>query len=261
MLAISRALATDPKVLLLDELSMGLAPLIVADLYERSAALAARGMTVLLVEQFVTTALGGGRPGGHHGARADRGPGNSPTRWPHAAQGAYLDGATPRLRPARPRRRRTLNSAAQVFGRQFHFDPSSGPSASTSSSTVPASRRSPTGEAQGVQPGRGVGDREPDHRRPHRALGGGLLPADRTQDVDRGVEDRGGLRRRLVAQGRQQLARRRPRGAVHRSLLPPAPHLFGHEGEERGEEAHLHREGQGQGRPGRSRCRARPASP
>ena len=34
MLAISRALVTDPKVLLLDELSMGLAPLIVAELYE-----------------------------------------------------------------------------------------------------------------------------------------------------------------------------------------------------------------------------------
>ena len=34
MLAISRALVTEPKVLLLDELSMGLAPLIVAELYE-----------------------------------------------------------------------------------------------------------------------------------------------------------------------------------------------------------------------------------
>jgi branched-chain amino acid transport system ATP-binding protein len=57
MLAISRALVTDPSVLLLDELSMGLAPLIVAELYELVARLAARGMTVLLVEQFVTTAL------------------------------------------------------------------------------------------------------------------------------------------------------------------------------------------------------------
>jgi branched-chain amino acid transport system ATP-binding protein len=57
MLAISRALVTDPSVLLLDELSMGLAPLIVAELYELVASLANRGMTVLLVEQFVTTAL------------------------------------------------------------------------------------------------------------------------------------------------------------------------------------------------------------
>jgi branched-chain amino acid transport system ATP-binding protein len=57
MLAISRALVTEPEVLLLDELSMGLAPLIVTELYELVAALAGQGMTVLMVEQFVTTAL------------------------------------------------------------------------------------------------------------------------------------------------------------------------------------------------------------
>jgi branched-chain amino acid transport system ATP-binding protein len=57
MLAISRALVTEPSVLLLDELSMGLAPLIVADLYELVGNLARQGITVLLVEQFVTTAL------------------------------------------------------------------------------------------------------------------------------------------------------------------------------------------------------------
>jgi branched-chain amino acid transport system ATP-binding protein len=57
MLAISRALVTEPSVLLLDELSMGLAPLIVAELYELVGNLARRGMTILLVEQFVTTAV------------------------------------------------------------------------------------------------------------------------------------------------------------------------------------------------------------
>jgi branched-chain amino acid transport system ATP-binding protein len=57
MLAISRALVTEPNVLLLDELSMGLAPLVVTELYELVAALARQGMTVLMVEQFVTTAL------------------------------------------------------------------------------------------------------------------------------------------------------------------------------------------------------------
>ena len=57
MLAISRALVTEPKVLLLDELSMGLAPLIVGELYELVGSLARQGITILLVEQFVTTAL------------------------------------------------------------------------------------------------------------------------------------------------------------------------------------------------------------
>jgi branched-chain amino acid transport system ATP-binding protein len=57
MLAIARALVGDPKVLLLDEISMGLAPLIVAELYELVEQIAARGVTVLLVEQFVTTAV------------------------------------------------------------------------------------------------------------------------------------------------------------------------------------------------------------
>jgi branched-chain amino acid transport system ATP-binding protein len=57
MLAISRALVTMPRVLYLDELSMGLAPLIVTELYELVTRLARQGMTIVLVEQFVTTAL------------------------------------------------------------------------------------------------------------------------------------------------------------------------------------------------------------
>jgi len=55
MLALSRALVSDPAVLLLDELSMGLAPRVVADLYERVAAVASLGITVVIVEQFVRT--------------------------------------------------------------------------------------------------------------------------------------------------------------------------------------------------------------
>ena len=58
MLAISRALAGETRVLLLDEISMGLAPLVVAQLYEFVAAIAAGGVTVVLVEQFAETALG-----------------------------------------------------------------------------------------------------------------------------------------------------------------------------------------------------------
>jgi branched-chain amino acid transport system ATP-binding protein len=57
MLAMSRALTTDPAVLLLDEISMGLAPLIVGELYDVVRGLAADGIAILLVEQFAQTAL------------------------------------------------------------------------------------------------------------------------------------------------------------------------------------------------------------
>jgi branched-chain amino acid transport system ATP-binding protein len=57
MLAMARALATDPAVLLLDELSMGLAPLIVEELYEHVGALARRGLSILIVEQFAQAVL------------------------------------------------------------------------------------------------------------------------------------------------------------------------------------------------------------
>ncbi|HUO48822.1 MAG TPA: ABC transporter ATP-binding protein, partial [Acidimicrobiales bacterium] len=57
MLALARALVGEPTVLLLDELSMGLAPLVVSQLYEAVAGLRAEGVTVVLSEQFVRTAL------------------------------------------------------------------------------------------------------------------------------------------------------------------------------------------------------------
>ena len=57
MVAIARAIVTDPSLLLVDELSMGLAPLIVDELYDVLAQLAADGMSILLVEQFARTAL------------------------------------------------------------------------------------------------------------------------------------------------------------------------------------------------------------
>jgi branched-chain amino acid transport system ATP-binding protein len=58
MLALSRALATDPALLLLDELSMGLAPIIVSELYEAVGQVAAAGVSILVVEQFARTVLG-----------------------------------------------------------------------------------------------------------------------------------------------------------------------------------------------------------
>jgi len=57
MLAVARVIVTDPPLLLVDELSMGLAPMIVADLYDVLRQLAAEGMSILLVEQFARTAL------------------------------------------------------------------------------------------------------------------------------------------------------------------------------------------------------------
>jgi branched-chain amino acid transport system ATP-binding protein len=58
MLALARGLATDPAVLVLDELSMGLAPIIVEQLYEQVAALSRTGVTILVVEQFAGVVLG-----------------------------------------------------------------------------------------------------------------------------------------------------------------------------------------------------------
>jgi branched-chain amino acid transport system ATP-binding protein len=57
MLAMARAVVNEPRVLLLDEISMGLAPLIVEQLFETVEALAAAGTTILLVEQYMTYAL------------------------------------------------------------------------------------------------------------------------------------------------------------------------------------------------------------
>ena len=57
MLALARALVTKPSLLMLDEISMGLAPLIVADLYEIIAGIASEGVSVLIVEQYAQMAL------------------------------------------------------------------------------------------------------------------------------------------------------------------------------------------------------------
>jgi len=58
MLAIGRALMSRPKLLLLDEPSMGLAPLMVQKVFETVQAIARQGVTILLVEQNAKLALG-----------------------------------------------------------------------------------------------------------------------------------------------------------------------------------------------------------
>ena len=57
MLAIGRALMSRPRLLMLDEPSLGLAPLIIEHLYERIQDLKGEGLTLLLVEQYISGAL------------------------------------------------------------------------------------------------------------------------------------------------------------------------------------------------------------
>jgi len=58
MLAIGRALMADPAILVLDEPTEGLAPIIIQQIFERLLQLKAEGMTILLVEQNLNFALG-----------------------------------------------------------------------------------------------------------------------------------------------------------------------------------------------------------
>lgn len=58
MLAIARALMSEPKLLLLDEPSLGLAPLIIKDIFDAIRQLRHSGLTILLVEQMAKQALG-----------------------------------------------------------------------------------------------------------------------------------------------------------------------------------------------------------
>jgi branched-chain amino acid transport system ATP-binding protein len=57
MVAIGRALMSNPDLLLLDELSLGLAPIIIKDIYELLPKITGNGVTAILVEQDVTRAL------------------------------------------------------------------------------------------------------------------------------------------------------------------------------------------------------------
>jgi branched-chain amino acid transport system ATP-binding protein len=92
MLALARGLATDPALLLLDELSMGLAPMIVEELYALVAGIAREGVSIVVVEQFARSVLGvadhvavmtGGRVGMT----------GRPEEIEQALAGAYLGGA------------------------------------------------------------------------------------------------------------------------------------------------------------------------
>jgi branched-chain amino acid transport system ATP-binding protein len=57
MLAIGRALMSEPKLILCDEISLGLAPLIIKDIYKRLRQVNQEGMTIVLVEQDIKRSL------------------------------------------------------------------------------------------------------------------------------------------------------------------------------------------------------------
>ena len=57
MLSLVRTFASEPKIVVVDEASLGLAPIIVDRIFETLAEIAATGVSVLLVEQYVTRAL------------------------------------------------------------------------------------------------------------------------------------------------------------------------------------------------------------
>ncbi len=58
MLALSRALMSQPKLLILDEPTLGLAPMVVEEIYTAITEIVSKGMTLLLVEQNASKALG-----------------------------------------------------------------------------------------------------------------------------------------------------------------------------------------------------------
>jgi branched-chain amino acid transport system ATP-binding protein len=57
MVAIGRALMSNPKLLLCDEISLGLAPIVVRDIYERLPSIVAEGLSLIIVEQDIAQAL------------------------------------------------------------------------------------------------------------------------------------------------------------------------------------------------------------
>ena len=56
MVAIGRALMSNPRVLLCDELSLGLAPIVIKEIYDAMPSITAEGMSLIIVEQDVSVA-------------------------------------------------------------------------------------------------------------------------------------------------------------------------------------------------------------
>ena len=62
MVAIGRALMSNPKLLLCDEISLGLAPIVVREIYARLPSIVAEGSSLVIVEQDIVQALKAAQP-------------------------------------------------------------------------------------------------------------------------------------------------------------------------------------------------------
>jgi len=61
MVAIARALMSNPKLLLCDEISLGLAPIVIREIYDRLPSIVAQGCSLIIVEQDIVQALSAAR--------------------------------------------------------------------------------------------------------------------------------------------------------------------------------------------------------
>jgi branched-chain amino acid transport system ATP-binding protein len=96
MLVLAQALVSKPKFVLIDELSLGLAPVVVKRLIPTIEKLAASGIGVLLIEQFATIALGMANDAYvmGHGKIQFSGTAGELKRKPEVLQSSYLTGAS-----------------------------------------------------------------------------------------------------------------------------------------------------------------------
>jgi branched-chain amino acid transport system ATP-binding protein len=108
MLALARALLPDPRLLMIDELSLGLAPIVVQQLLARVEEINEQGTTILLVEQYVNLALRVASRGYvmEKGRVAMSGEAKRLLKDSEQVRSSYLGGAAPPA-PAAAKRRRT----------------------------------------------------------------------------------------------------------------------------------------------------------
>ena len=114
MLALAMALVHEPEVLIIDELSLGLAPVVVQQLLEVVRRLKAQGMTMIIVEQSLNVALVDRRPRRVHGE------GRDPLRG-LAARARRARRPRPRRVPRRRLSRCSRPSSALEFPKQVVF--------------------------------------------------------------------------------------------------------------------------------------------